>query len=321
MKQEIVGTPQKVMGIKLGYSNKRLPECLQENILSYGVNKKTYDFYISGDKESARKHYLTLKSGVSGELISPAVATRRLNILESIIFANPDTLWINLSGDTLYWGQAQGEHFIVDEYIEDNPNPIEVRGHYLLAKKMVTGWSNLTYQGYPIRLSEAHPQLFDWVNIQQTIGELHKGGDYLLKYIRGDIKPAHSESIRHKSLLDASIDRMIDSAYQVAKYSNGQQKIVVVKNKDNKHDRDEWRALLAEMLEKKGARCALTNREFDFSGVDRFLMPSLDRIDSNGHYEKGNVQIVTWAANRAKGALRNERCDEYFAALQIASQG
>jgi hypothetical protein len=53
---------------------------------------------------------------------------------------------------------------------------------------------------------------------------------------------------------------------------------------------DHQRALL-DMQEN---RCALTGIPLQFRGeqTDDQLLPSLDRIDSSGHYEIGNLQIV-----------------------------
>lgn len=51
--------------------------------------------------------------------------------------------------------------------------------------------------------------------------------------------------------------------------------------------------------------CALTGRKMDHNG-DYETLPSVDRIDSNGHYEWGNIQLVVQAANYAKNVLTTE---------------
>jgi len=52
--------------------------------------------------------------------------------------------------------------------------------------------------------------------------------------------------------------------------------------------------LIASLLDLQGNRCALTGIPFQFHGpdVDKNLLPSVDRKDSNGHYEEGNLQVV-----------------------------
>jgi len=49
----------------------------------------------------------------------------------------------------------------------------------------------------------------------------------------------------------------------------------------------------------QGDRCNLTGLEFQYHGpgADKNLLPSMDRIDSNGHYEFGNLQVVCQFVN------------------------
>ncbi len=70
----------------------------------------------------------------------------------------------------------------------------------------------------------------------------------------------------------------------------------------------ELERLLATLLDLQGDRCALTGIPFQFRspGVDENLLPSVDRIDSNGHYEVGNLQIVCRFINFWKSDSKNE---------------
>lgn len=54
----------------------------------------------------------------------------------------------------------------------------------------------------------------------------------------------------------------------------------------------------------QGNHCALTGIPFQFHGADadKNLLPSLDRIDSDGHYEAGNLQVVCQFINFWKGS-------------------
>ena len=67
-----------------------------------------------------------------------------------------------------------------------------------------------------------------------------------------------------------------------------------VKNKELRMNGAALERLLTSLLELQGDRCALTDIPFHFhgSGADNNLLPSVDRIDSDGHYETGNIQIV-----------------------------
>ena len=65
---------------------------------------------------------------------------------------------------------------------------------------------------------------------------------------------------------------------------------------------------IRELLEIQGDRCAITGLPFQFQGAheDANMLPSLDRIDSNGHYEATNVQLVCRFINFWKQAADDE---------------
>lgn len=57
-------------------------------------------------------------------------------------------------------------------------------------------------------------------------------------------------------------------------------------------------------------RFLLENFSEDIQAIlDKGETPSIDRIDSKGHYEPGNVRVISWSLNSKLGALgkRNER--------------
>jgi len=85
---------------------------------------------------------------------------------------------------------------------------------------------------------------------------------------------------------------MASQAQQTALQSNGQVVEKIVKNKDLRLSKEALIAHLNELLDETGNRCAITGLALQFQGPDSQMQPSLDRIDSNGHYEAGNLQVV-----------------------------
>ncbi|SDX54353.1 hypothetical protein SAMN05444336_106132 [Albimonas donghaensis] len=85
---------------------------------------------------------------------------------------------------------------------------------------------------------------------------------------------------------------MANEAEQTAKQSYGQIVQRTVKNKDLRLSKEALIAHLNELLDETSNRCAITSLILQFEGSDEHLRPSLDRIDSNGHYEAGNLQVV-----------------------------
>jgi hypothetical protein len=57
--------------------------------------------------------------------------------------------------------------------------------------------------------------------------------------------------------------------------------------------------VIERLWTEQGGQCAISRVAFD--ELDREKMAGLDRIDSYGHYEDGNLQLVTSAINRWKG--------------------
>jgi hypothetical protein len=107
---------------------------------------------------------------------------------------------------------------------------------------------------------------------------------------------------------ERSIYIMRTSVENTVTYSNGQIVERVVKNKELRMTSEQFEKLLASLLDLQENRCALTGIPFHFDGpeADKNLLPSVDRIDSDGHYEAGNLQIVCQFVNFWKGNTNNE---------------
>jgi hypothetical protein len=111
---------------------------------------------------------------------------------------------------------------------------------------------------------------------------------------------------------ERSITNMRLSILNTVSQSRGQ---IVTRNmqmkvKDLGFDSDqELEAYLRERMKIQGDRCALTGIAFHFHGdfdSDKNLLPSPDRIDSDGHYAPGNIQVVCQFVNMWKSNTKNE---------------
>ena len=96
---------------------------------------------------------------------------------------------------------------------------------------------------------------------------------------------------------------MATQAELTAKQANGQTVDRTVKNKDLRLSKEALIAHLDELLNESHYRCAITGLALQADGPDKELRPSLDRIDSNGHYEAGNLQVVARFINFWKQAI------------------
>ncbi len=149
-----------------------------------------------------------------------------------------------------------------------------------------------------VRLVDAHS--FCWIfslliNKKEDKGALERapGGKDKGRTLEG----------REKSIID-----MRYSVENTVRNANGQIVKRTVKNKDLRMSSAELDKHIASLLDRQDDRCALTGIPFHFHDPDsdKNLLPSLDRIDSDGHYEAGNLQILCRFINVWKGAYDNE---------------
>ncbi|WP_197283305.1 hypothetical protein [Agrobacterium sp. SUL3] len=98
------------------------------------------------------------------------------------------------------------------------------------------------------------------------------------------------------------------SVENTVKNANGQLVQRTLKNKELRMTAQQLEVLIRQLLVQQENKCALTGIPFQFQGQhdDNNLLPSLDRKDSNGHYEEGNLQVVCQFINFWKGDADNE---------------
>lgn len=120
-----------------------------------------------------------------------------------------------------------------------------------------------------------------------------------------DARPGTGQApglVRHASARRRAIYTMADNAAHAANRS-GQQATTTAKAKEIHHAREELVAIIEALIEEQSGLCALTDLPMQWRGDhdDSELCASLDRINSDGHYRKDNLQVVCWFANRWKG--------------------
>lgn len=140
----------------------------------------------------------------------------------------------------------------------------------------VTGLHNL-------RLVDAHS--FCW--IFRTLLKLEENGE--ISGGSGQRDAGRIVGGREKSVVAMRL-----SVEDTVKGSNGQYVERRIKDKELRMTPSQLEAYIGLLLDSQENRCALTGIPFEFHGAtaDRNLFPSVDRKDSNGHYELGNLQIV-----------------------------
>ncbi|TIN95537.1 MAG: hypothetical protein E5Y06_12360 [Mesorhizobium sp.] len=97
---------------------------------------------------------------------------------------------------------------------------------------------------------------------------------------------------------------------QTVANSSGQIVQKTMKDKKLLCSEKEMRAHIEQLMETQGGICKLTGLRMHLDkqdGADNDMLVSLDRIDSDGHYEIGNVQLVCRFVNFWKSSQGNGR--------------
>ena len=117
---------------------------------------------------------------------------------------------------------------------------------------------------------------------------------------------------------EKSIVEMRQSVENTVRNANGQAVERIVKNKELRMTAAELTKLIRSLLDRQGNCCKLTRIPFHFAGpgADDKLRPSVDRIDSNRHYEADNLQIVCQFVNSWKSDSENKEFKRLLALVQ-----
>lgn len=164
-----------------------------------------------------------------------------------------------------------------------------------------------------IRLIDAHS--FCWLLVRE---ELDGAGPVAAAPTKAT--PPKKMAATIFSARQKSVAQMAATTLNTVSTSNGQQMLVAKKAKDFWMSPFELEKYIYDLLERQQDRCNLTGIPFQWQGeyTDLQLLPSLDRIDSNGHYAKGNLQGVCRFINFWKGNTPN---DEFKRLLSMVRGG
>ncbi len=93
---------------------------------------------------------------------------------------------------------------------------------------------------------------------------------------------------------EKSIRTLVYTVNDTVKRANGQVVSRSVKNKELRLSSYELEKAIRELLDADKNCCSVTGLPFEFEGEgnNTAMRPSLDRINSDGHYEDGNIQLV-----------------------------
>jgi hypothetical protein len=259
-------------------------------------------------------------SRTTGRPIIKSVATRWFNTVTDVTQTAGD-LWIHRQREELWWTVSEDKPPDWEEM--DDPAPLDGPTRIFVGYKPCKPWSQKNQHGSALQWSGLHPKAREFLFTESTCQKLST--DYALyaqSLINGDDLSAwhHQSAWKAKEAkagkgavkvfnpLERTAARLAETAWDTCQQS-GQVSTTVAKTKlFGFNTQFELENHVKELCQQQEGLCALTGLAMvpDGTDGDAECSYSLDRIDSNGHYARGNLQVVCKFANRWKSASDNE---------------
>ena len=296
-----------------GDGNELWADCLARKLIALGFNRPYFDAWEAGDRnEFLRLEREAVPKGTDEADIKSRATTwfnRATRIAES-----ENDIWLHRAGNDLFWSVSTAAAPVFDEY----------DGKVMIAKP-VTTWSRRNRRTVALTWNSIHPKAKDYLTTQQAVLRVADPmmKEYIEALVEGDDLSRWHELPEWKARLGAEkgktlgtnvelselvLTRMMFTIRETVKNSNGQQVLRTLKNKKLMCSEAEMKAHLAELMVTQEGLCAITRLPLHLDGhehIDYDMLASVDRIDSNGHYEIGNVQLVCRFVNFWKCSQEN----------------
>jgi hypothetical protein len=299
-----------------GLENYEWPRCREKSVVATMQDERVHPLWLAGDRAAyidfAIKHLRTAR----GIAPIPAVASRWFN-LGTIVAESVGDLWLHRDGDLLWWTMTEAGPATFELGPDLRPKPWGSPNVYYYCKPCLP-WSCENKAGRRLEWNGLHAKSHDFFATEATLQRLgERYADYAMALIQGaDLSAWHDRpdwrskqgnrgsAVRNYNARERAIAEMVITAELTAASANGQHASRLVKNKEFRFaSRQEAERYVDALYEAQEGLCAITELPLQFAdGDDSEMRCSLDRIDSSGHYEPGNLQIVCRFINRWKGA-------------------
>jgi hypothetical protein len=314
-----------------GRGNTSWPDCLKRSTIAVLDGLTVHPHWQRGDREGYIAEAQRVYKSREGRAVIKPVASRWFN-LNDVIRGTSGDIWIHREKDQLWWTISTGDA-IQAEIIED-PLPVGGFETVNIFHKRCQPWQDQNKNGTRLHWKAIHAKAREFLFTEGTFQRLSPDNAlYAQALLNGDsLESWHTRpnwqakvqqtgkgavtvfndlqitAARMLEELSLTAERMAKTAFATALQSG---KTVTTQTKTKEFSFSERRELephIIELYKSQEGLCALTGLEMilDFVDADRELRCSLDRIDSSGHYARGNLQVVCKFANRWKNASDND---------------
>jgi hypothetical protein len=309
----------KVYIANFGRENYEWPNCLSQSTVTTMNAEAVHPFWVKRDREGYIEYCLRHLTTAAGIKPTRPVASRWFNLV-TIISETAGDFWVHREKNQLWWTRSKSDAPTIvpgiDPTMAGNPK-------VYVCHKPCEPWSNFTKSGNRLEWNGLHARAKEFLFTEGTLQQLaDDNAAYALAMIEGDdLSPWHnrpdwkakaaSAKTKPVTIYNAkqrAVVRMALGVFQITQYANGQEVLRTVKNKDVAFSQPELERYINALIEAQEGLCALTGIKLQYDGEceDQELLCSLDRIDSDGHYEAGNLQVVCRFANRWKNNGKDE---------------
>lgn len=278
-----------------------------------------YPYIRSNDKTGYIEKCVETKTTTKGKSPTQPVASRWFN-LHRILGSTEGDLWLHREKNLLWWTFSKKSDLQISREVV--PDPRGDREVYLFSK-LAEPWSNETMNGNRLEWSGLHAKAREFLFTESTLQKLRpENAEYAVALVEGeDLSRWHNQSDwnrkaetagRHAAVVynskEKAIFRMANMVSDTVRAANGQQVLQTRKEKSLSFTKQELVDYIRRLAEEQQGRCAITGLPLQYDGdvSDINLLCSLDRIDSDRHYEPENLQIVCRFVNRWKGDSPDE---------------
>lgn len=314
--------PRNVYVANFGRENFEWPKCLAGSYVATMQDQRAHALWAASKREEYVEFAMSTLKTARGLPPTRPVASRWYN-LGTIVAESEGDLWFHRDGNVLWWtitadGPARFDH-------ESDPSAREGEPELgVFYRKPAQPWSNRTLKGNRLEWGALHPKTHDFFVTEATLQRLGPDyAQYAIALINGDDTTPWTRQAEWKAKVAArkgnsggkvlnarqrTVAMMAQRAIQTARGANGQRELRKVKNKEFRFaSQPEFEAYINAMWDSQEGLCALSGLFLQCEPAeDSELCASLDRRDSNGHYEPGNLQIVCRFINRWKSDDAND---------------
>ncbi len=314
-------SPNRVYVANFGRENFDWPTCLQRACVSTMQDERAHEYWARNDRRGYIEFSIANLKTAKGLPPIPPVAGRWYN-LGTIIMQTENDLWLHRQGNHLWWTVTKSQPGEVFREPDPSARPGEPPMG-MFYRKPAAPWSKASVSGNPLDWRTLHPKVADFLMTEATLQELSSiYAEYALALVNGDsLSTWHNDPIWKKKLEGARSQRpgsvfnarqltfseMAIRARDITSQANGQQVLRTMKRKEFRFvSVQELERYIAELYEMQEGLCALTGLPLQFKGGDDpQLCCSLDRINSDAHYERDNLQVVCRFVNGWKSDMED----------------